>query len=94
MNEVMRAWWTGSWGERLWEGMGCQALSRAKVGGECGAGIRTGKDGRVEQEGLWKGTVCKRWLLFEGLDQASSDLSGTSDETVVIITKHHCNRRQ
>lgn len=60
-----------------------------------GAGIRTGKDGRVEQEGLGKGTVCKRWPLFEGLDQASSDLSGTSDETVVIIiTKHHCNRRQ
>lgn len=87
MNEVMPALWAGSWGqERLWEGMGGQALLRAKVGGECGAGIRTGKDGRVEQEGLWKGTVCKRWLLFEGLDQASSDLSGTSDVTVEIIT--------
>lgn len=74
--------------EGLWEGMGGQVLSRAKVGAECGAGIQTGKDGRVEQEGLWKGAACERWLLFEGLDQASSDLSGTSDETVEIITNN------
>lgn len=46
--------------EELWEGMGVQARSRAKVGAERGAGIQTGKDGRVEQEGLWKGTACKR----------------------------------
>lgn len=72
----------------MWEGMGGQALSRAKVGAERGAGIETGKDGRVEQEGLWKGKACKRWLLFEGLDQASSDPSGTCDETVEIITNN------
>ena len=68
--------------------MGGQAQPRAKVGVERGAGIQTGKDGRVEQEGLWKGAACKYWLLFEGLDQASSDLSGTSDETVEIITNN------
>lgn len=71
--------------------MGVQAVAGAKVGAERGARIQTGKDGRVEQEGLGKGTACKHWLLFQGLDQASSDLSGTSDETVQIITN---NRRQ
>lgn len=40
----------------------------------------------MEQEGLWKGAACKHWLLFEGQDQASYDLIGTSDETVEIIT--------
>lgn len=43
---------------------GGQAVLRAKVGPEPGARIWTGKDGRVEQEGLWKGTVCKHWLLL------------------------------
>lgn len=45
--------------------MGGLALLRAKVGAECGAGIHTGKDGRVEQEGVWKGAACKRWQPFE-----------------------------
>ena len=64
MNEVIPA--LGE--ERLWEGMGGMgglALLRAKVGAECGAGIHTGKDGRVEQEGVWKGAACKRWQPFE-----------------------------
>lgn len=43
------------------------------------SGDWTGKDGREEQEGL-------EGPLFEGLDQASFDLSGTCDETVEIIT--------
>lgn len=72
--------------EGQWEGTGGLALLRAKVEVECGTGIQTGKDGRVEQEGLWKGAVCKRWPLFEGLGLASCDLSGTSDETVEMIT--------
>ena len=74
--------------QRLLEGMGVQAVSRPNVGAKRGAGIQTGKDGRVEQEGLWKSTVCKPWLLFQGLDQASSDPSGTFDGAVEIITNN------
>lgn len=74
--------------------MGGQVVLRAKVGAEHGARIRTGKDGTVEQEGLWEGTACKHWLLFEGLDRGACDLSGTFDETVEIIANNPPNSCQ
>lgn len=68
MNEVMYVLSACELGEereeKKWEGLGGQALWRAKVGVECGLGIQAGKDGRVEQEGLWKGGACKHWLLL------------------------------
>lgn len=41
----------------------------------------------LEKMGEWNRKDCgrKRWLLFEGPEPASCDLSGTSDDTVEII---------
>lgn len=79
----MRALWTGSWGEGE---AGSGRVSGPSQGQRLTPGFGLGKKGTVETEGQWKGPVRKRRPLFEGLDQASSDPSGTSDESVEIIT--------
>lgn len=61
VNEVMHAFWSGScgrgWVSWLWGGQRWKA-SRA--------GIQPGKDGRVEQERLWKGAARKHCGLALG----------------------------
>lgn len=75
-------------GERSLGRDGWVGSVEGKGGSRVKQGFRLEKMGEWNRKGCGHSAAFKRWLLFEGLDQASSDLSGTSDETVEIITNN------
>lgn len=79
MNEVMHALWAGSWGE----GWDC---GRGWVEGKGGLRVRSRQSGWKRQDSGTGRSVERRSMLT--LDSASCDPSGTSDETVEIITNN------